>query len=162
MTTGTSCTGNGTVPVEGGGIHPVEENLQKLFICHHLLQQTRVIAHRFYFYYPLGWYRYRYIFKSVADPGCLSRIRLFSIPDSGSEFFHPGSRIRIKEFKYFNPQKWFLSSRKCDPGCSSRSGSRIRILTFYPSRIQGSRVKKVPNPESGSATLIFNIPNTRY
>jgi hypothetical protein len=34
-----------------------------------------------------------------------SRIRLFSILDSGSEFFHPGSRIRIKEFKYFNPQK---------------------------------------------------------
>jgi hypothetical protein len=27
-----------------------------------------------------------------------SRIRLFSIPD-------PGSRIRIKEFKYFNPKK---------------------------------------------------------
>jgi hypothetical protein len=22
----------------------------------------------------------------------------------GSEFFHPGSRIRIKEFKYFNPK----------------------------------------------------------
>jgi hypothetical protein len=30
----------------------------------------------------------------VADPGCLSRIRLFSIPDPGSIFsFHPGSRI---------------------------------------------------------------------
>jgi hypothetical protein len=43
-----------------------------------------------------------------------SRIRLF---------FHPGSRIRTKEFKYFiyfNPKKWFLSSRKYDPGCSSR------------------------------------------
>jgi hypothetical protein len=38
------------------------------------------------------------------------------------------SRIRIKEFKYFNPKKWFLSSRKYDPGCSSR------ILIFYPSR----------------------------
>jgi hypothetical protein len=35
---------------------------------------------------------------SVADPGCLSRI-----PDL--TFFHPGSRIRIKEFKYFNPKK---------------------------------------------------------
>ncbi len=35
-------------------------------------------------------------------------------------FFHPGSRIRIKEFKYFNPKKWFLSSRKYDQGCSSR------------------------------------------
>ncbi len=37
----------------------------------------------------------------VADPGCLSQI-----PDL--TFFHPGSRIRIKEFKYFiyfNTQK---------------------------------------------------------
>ncbi len=63
------------------------------------------------------------------------------IPDPGSEFFpsripgpiffHPGSRISIKEFTYFNPKKWFISSRKYDPGCSSR----IRILTFYPSPI---------------------------
>jgi hypothetical protein len=56
------------------------------------------------------------------------------IPDP--TFFHPGSelspsRIRIKEFKYFIPKKWFLSSKKYDPGCSSR----IRMLTFYPSRI---------------------------
>jgi hypothetical protein len=48
--------------------------------------------------------------SSVADPGCLSpipdpnffhlgsRIRTVSIPD-------PGSRIRIKEFMYFNPKK---------------------------------------------------------
>jgi hypothetical protein len=37
---------------------------------------------------------------SVADPGCLSRI-----PDP--TFFHPGSRIRRKEFKYFNPKNGF-------------------------------------------------------
>ncbi len=56
------------------------------------------------------------------------------IPDPGSDFFpsripdpnclHPGSRILIREFKYFNPQskkKWFLSSKKYDPGCSSRN-----------------------------------------
>ncbi len=64
---------------------------------------------------------------SVADAG--SRIRIFSIPDSN--FFHPGSRIRTFSipslgsasknfFKYFNPKQWFLSSRKYDPGCSSR------------------------------------------
>jgi hypothetical protein len=41
-----------------------------------------------------------------------SQILLFSIPDPGSEFFHPGSRILIKEFKYFNPKNCFLSSRK--------------------------------------------------
>jgi hypothetical protein len=58
-----------------------------------------------------------------------SRIRLFSIPDPNC--LYPGSRIRIKEFKYFNPKKWFLSFRKYDPG----SSSRIRMLTFYPSRI---------------------------
>ncbi len=50
-----------------------------------------------------------------------SRIRNFSLPD-------PGSRIRIKEFKYFNPKKWFLSSRKCNPG----SSFRIRILNTAP------------------------------
>jgi hypothetical protein len=82
---------------------------------------------------------------SVADPGCLSRIRLFSIPDPNC--LHPGSRIRIKEFKYFNPpkkpKKWFLSSRKYDTGCSSR----IRMLIFYPSRIQGPKRHRIPDPE---------------
>jgi hypothetical protein len=32
-------------------------------------------------------------------------------------------------------------------------GSRIRILTFYPSRIPGPGIKKAPDPGSGSATL---------
>jgi hypothetical protein len=48
-----------------------------------------------------------------------SRIRLFSIPDPGSEFWFP-SRIRFKELKNVNPKKWFLSSGKYDPGCLSR------------------------------------------
>ncbi len=48
-----------------------------------------------------------------------SRIRLFSI-------LVPGSRMHIKEFKYFNSKISFLSSRKYAPGCSSR----IRILIF--------------------------------
>ncbi len=39
-----------------------------------------------------------------------SRIRMFSSPD-------PGSQIRIKEFKYFDPKKWFLSSRIFYSGC---------------------------------------------
>jgi hypothetical protein len=42
----------------------------------------------------------------------------FGIPDP--TFFHPRSRICIEELKYFNPKKWFLSSRKYDPGCSIR------------------------------------------
>ncbi len=86
--------------------------------------------------------------SSVADPGCLSRI-----PDP--TFFHPGSelspsRILIKEFKYFNPQKskkkWFLSSKKYDPGCSSRIPDPD--ADFLPSRIPDPGVKKVPNPGS--------------
>jgi hypothetical protein len=60
------------------------------------------------------------------------------IPDPGTDFFpsripdpnclHPGSRILIKEFKYFNPQKskkWFLSSKNMIRVV--HPGSRIRI-----------------------------------
>jgi hypothetical protein len=40
----------------------------------------------------------------------------FSIPDPGLK----RSRIRIKNLSFFKPKKLFLSSRKYDPGCSSR------------------------------------------
>ncbi len=79
------------------------------------------------------------------------RIRFFSISDPN--FFHPGSRICIKEFQYFNPKKWFLSSRKYESGCSPGSWIRILILNFYPSRILDPGIKKAPDPGSGSATL---------
>ena len=75
-----------------------------------------------------------HVFCSVADPGCLSQI-----PDP--TFFHPGSRIRTvsipdpgsasKNLSILTPKKqkkWFLSSRKYDPGCSSRI--RIRNTVF--------------------------------
>jgi hypothetical protein len=87
-----------------------------------------------------------------------SRIRLFSIPDPGSDFFpsripdpnclhpKPGSRIRIKEFKCFNPRKRFLSSRKYDPGCSSRIPDP-NDGDFYPSRIPDPGVKKALVPD---------------
>ncbi len=92
---------------------------------------------------------------SVAEPGCLSRIRIFPswIPDPWSKRFRihgqkdSGSRIgskrsririRIKEFKYF-----YLSSRKFDPGYSHWSsrpdldpGSRSWIFTHPGSRGQ--------------------------
>jgi hypothetical protein len=45
------------------------------------------------------------IHNSVADPECLSRIRLFFIPDPN--FFHAVSRFYIKEFKSFNPKNGF-------------------------------------------------------
>jgi hypothetical protein len=61
---------------------------------------------------------------------------------------YPGSRTRIciKEFKYFNTKKWFLSSRNYDPDCSSR----IRIWDPDPDflAIPGTGVKK--EPDSGS------------
>jgi hypothetical protein len=105
---------------------------------------------------------------SVADPGCLSRIPVsnFFHPGSeffhpvseffhpGSEFFHPGSWIRIKEIKYFNPKNGFYALgnmiRVVHPG----SGSRIRIMTFHPSRIPDPGVKRAPDP--GSRTRIRN------
>jgi hypothetical protein len=60
------------------------------------------------------------------------------IPDTN--FFHPGSEVfsSIKEFKYFNPKKWFLGSQKYDPGCSSR----IWILIFSSIQDPGSRGEK--------------------
>jgi hypothetical protein len=77
---------------------------------------------------------------SVADPGCLPRI-----PDP--TFCRPGSRIRTVSI----PDPGF-ASKNLSMGCSS--GSRIRMLTFYPSRIPEPGVKKAPDPGSGSATLI--------
>ncbi len=70
--------------------------------------------------------------------------------------FHPGSRIRIKEFKYFNPKKWFLSSRKYDSGCSSRIPDPDPDFLPIPdpgSLILDPGVIKAPDPGSGSATL---------
>jgi hypothetical protein len=92
------------------------------------------------------------------------------IPDPGSDFFpsripdpnclHPGSRILIKEFKYFNPKKakkWFLSSKKYYPGCSSRIPDPD--ADFLPSRIPDPGVKKAPSLGSRIRirnTAVFN------
>ncbi len=72
-----------------------------------------------------------------------SRIRTVSIPDPGSS---------SKNLSILTPpkakKKWFLSSKKYDPGC--HPGSRILMLTFsHPgSWIPDPGVKKVPNPGS--------------
>jgi hypothetical protein len=63
-----------------------------------------------------------------------SRIRLFSIPDLNC--LNPGSSS--KSLSILTPKKakkWFLSSKKYDPSCSSR----IRMLTFS---LPGSRGQK--------------------
>ncbi len=71
-------------------------------------------------------------------------------PDPGSEFFPSRiriflSRIHVKELRYFNPKKLFISYRKYDPDCSSR----IQILNFTcpGSRIQGSKRYRIPDPD---------------
>ncbi len=93
-----------------------------------------------------------------------SRIRLFSIQDPGSELSPsriPGPGSASKNLSILTPKKpkkWFLSSRKCDPGCSSR----IRMLTFYPSRIPDPGVKRAPDPGSGSATLFGSINKSKF
>jgi hypothetical protein len=96
----------------------------------------------------------------VAYPG--SRIRLFSIPDHGSEFFHLGSRIRIKEFKYFNPKNGF----KALENMIRVVHREFRILDpdpdCYLSRSPDPGVKKAPVPGSGSATLTESGPDSLY
>jgi hypothetical protein len=60
-----------------------------------------------------------HLFSNNSDPGCSSQIQCCGsgmfIPDPN--IFHPGSVL--KNLSILN-QKLFLSSRKYDPGCSSR------------------------------------------
>ncbi len=68
-----------------------------------------------------------------------SRIRLFSIPNPGSEL--SPSRIPDPHQSILTPKKpkkWFLSSRKYDPGCSYR----IPDADFLPIPDPGSRGQK--------------------
>ncbi len=76
------------------------------------------------------------------------RIRIFSKPDTGSEFFP--SLIRIKKLKYFTPKNLFQAL-----------GNMIRIVhpgsatwfsTHHGSLIQGSKRHRLTDP--GSATLL--------
>ncbi len=70
------------------------------------------------------------------------------IPDPN--FFYPGSKFFLsripdphQRIEVFLTKKLFPSSWKYDPGGSSR----IRILIFYPSRIQGSKRHLIPDPD---------------
>ncbi len=103
---------------------------------------------------------------SVADPGCLSRIRLFSIPDPGSELSpsripDPGSSSKnLSILTPKNAKKWFLSSKKYDPGCSSRIPDPD--ADFLPSRIPDPGVKKAPNPGSRIRPATLDLPYRRF
>ncbi len=92
----------------------------------------------------LLWFYHRqttkeYIYNSVANAWCLSRIPDPNFFHLGSEFFYPGSeffqsRIRIKEFRCFNPKKMVSML------------SEIWSRLFIPD----PGVKKVPVPGSGT------------
>jgi hypothetical protein len=70
--------------------------------------------------------------------GWLSRIRIFPSRIQGQKDFGSASR----NLSIFSSKNCFLSSRKYDPGCSSR----IRILILF--RIPDPRVKNSSNPGS--------------
>jgi hypothetical protein len=79
----------------------------------------------------------------------------------GSEFFHPGSRVRIKEFKYFfTPKNWFPSLRNFDPGCLS--WIRILIFVIPGSRIQGSKRHRIPDPDPPQPKIVICFRTFTY
>ncbi len=82
----------------------------------------------------------------VADPGFFLNwipIRIFNPGSKVKKFPDPGFASATKDFSIFYQKKLLISSRKYAPGFSSR----IRILTFYPSRIQGSKRQRIPDPD---------------
>ncbi len=111
--------------------------------------------------------RIRDVYPGIQDPTYLSRIRTVSIPDSGSKILSIGT-----------PKKWFLSSRKYDPGCSSRildphadflpipdlgsrgqkgTGSRIRIRNTACGPIQLWFVLSGKSINKNSEECCFNL-----
>jgi hypothetical protein len=116
--------------------------------------------------------RVRILFGSVSPSKFGSIFPVLLIRDvypgsriSNSNFFHPGSLIRIFSIRILDPgsasknlsiltkKNGFLSSQKYDPSFPSQI--RIRILTFYPSRIP------VLDPRSGiQGPKRHRIPDT--
>ncbi len=70
----------------------------------------------------------------IPDPTFLIPDPNFSIPDPHQ-----------KKFMYFNLKKWFISSRKYDPGCHPGSPDSESGSYFLPIPDQG--VKKAPDPD---------------
>ncbi len=94
---------------------------------------------------------------------------LSRIPDP--TFFHPGSRTNFtipdpgsasKNLSILTQKnhKWFLSSMKYDPGCSSRIPDPDPYFLPIPdpgSQIQGSKRHRILDPRSGSVPLNYRI-----
>jgi hypothetical protein len=72
-------------------------------------------------------------------------------------FINPETRIRIKEFKYLNPKKWFLSTQEYDPGCSCRIRIPDPEPDFLP--IPDPVVRKASDPGSATLSLYFYLPS---
>ncbi len=91
-----------------------------------------------------------------------SRIRLFSIPHPGSQIRtvsipDPGSASKnLTILTPKKPKKWFLSSRKYDPCCSSRIPDPD--ADFLPIPDPGSRIQK----GTGSWSRIRNTANNSF
>jgi hypothetical protein len=92
-------------------------------------------------------HNYGTVVTSVADPGCLSRILDPNFVPSqiqGQKDFGSRIRVRIKEFKYFNPKNCFLRSRKYVLGSSSRIPYLdLDFFTHPGSRIKGSKRHRI-------------------
>ncbi len=100
---------------------------------------------------------------------CASRIQYCesrNVYPGDPNFFYPGfeffpSRIRIfldpgsasMNLSILTPKKLFLTSRKYDPGCSSR----IRIFYSSGSQIQGSKRHRIPDPQHWQNPNIYVV-----
>jgi hypothetical protein len=81
------------------------------------------------------------VMHSVADPDVNpgSWIQFITSQIQGQKDSRIRIRIGIKEFKYFNPKNCFQALGNMIRDVHPGFGSQIRILIFYPSRIQGSK-----------------------
>ncbi len=72
--------------------------------------------------------------------------------------FFPGSRIRIKEFKNFNPKKWFLSTQKLRNMIRIvHPGSGSWFFTYPGFRLPDPGVKQAPSPGSATMAVLVEI-----
>ncbi len=81
--------------------------------------------------------------NQCCDPGCLSRIWIFPIPDPGSKDSGIPDPARIKELKYFNPK--IVS--KLSEIWSGMFISDPDLDFFNSSRIQGSKSHRIPDTD---------------
>ncbi len=89
-------TWSGFSPSQGRYDNPIPPRCLAFIDC------SKIPAHRYLLHIPRTNTRWRSVLR-IRDVYPGFRIRLFSIPDPESE--PSPSRIRIKEFKYFNPKK---------------------------------------------------------